>query len=77
MSIRFRDYQQRVIVDVFTAFGIEPAGPPDDEIVIAFGRGNGTGKDCTHGRDSETLAGRSGDDDKPPIRTEYSSDPDF
>lgn len=77
MAIRFRDYQTVVIRDVFSAFGIKPAGPPDDPIVIACGGSYGARKNSFDVGDSTPLADRQGDDDKPQVRTQYASDPDF
>lgn len=77
MAIRFRDYQTVVIRDVFNAFGITPAGPPDDPIVIACGGGNGTGKNSPHVGNSTSLASGQDNDDQSQVRVKYSSDPDF
>ena len=37
-EIGFRDYQSVAIATIFSKFGIEPAGPENDEIVAACRR---------------------------------------
>lgn len=60
-SFQLRDYQIDTLVSVFHEFGIEPAGPADNEVVSAC-RGNWTGQDGDDGGAGETLAGGQGDD---------------
>lgn len=60
-ALRFRDYQLDALKRIFHSFGVDPAGPEDDPLVIAC-RGDGAGKDGLHGGTGETLAGGARDD---------------
>jgi len=72
-ELRFRDYQLDAIASVYRQFGLEPAGPEEDQIV-AHCRGYGNGQDCDHGRAGEVVANGEGDDDEPPLRVESTVD---
>jgi len=61
-AIRFRDYQLDAIANIFTEFGVEPAGPDDDQIVAACRSRNGTRENGNHGRPGKKLADRPSDD---------------
>ena len=65
-DIAFRDYQLDALRSIFSDFGLIPAGPTTDEIVIACSR-DGIGQNGNHGRASEELAIWSSDDDQPPF----------
>jgi len=65
-SIRFRDYQLDALKRIFVSFGVEPAGPKDDPVVIAC-RSDGTGENRLHGGARQTLAAWSRDDVEPPF----------
>lgn len=65
-DIAFRDYQLDALASIYADFGIDPAGPPSDEIVSRCSS-NGTRENGDHGRASEELAGWSSDDDQPPF----------
>ena len=66
-DVKFRDYQLDAIKSVFDEFGLEPAGPSDDQIV-SHCRGDRTRQDGDNGGASESLADRSSDVDVAPIR---------
>lgn len=60
-SLRFRDYQLDALRTIFQSFGVIPAGPPDDPLVVACSS-DGTGQNGLHGGAGETLAGGASDD---------------
>lgn len=65
-DITFRDYQINAIASIFRKFELDPAGPPDDQIVAAC-CGDGAREDCDDGRVSAVVADRTGDDDLTPF----------
>ncbi len=65
-DITFRDYQIHAISSIFTKFGIEPAGPPEDQIVAACS-GNGVRENGDDGRTCEVMANGASDDDLTPF----------
>ena len=71
-DVKFRDYQLDAIKSIFDEFGIEPAGPPTDQIV-AHCSGNRSWEDSDNGGTGESVADRQGDDDKPPVRDKPAS----
>lgn len=66
MTFKFRDYQIDAIARIFAIFGVEPAGPPVDQVVLAC-RSHRAGENCDDGGAGEPLAERQGDADKPPF----------